>query len=218
MSRCCRSPSESVNNVTVVEVINHNQVFNFNQIEQELSQTEQLPQTSSELINSPRRSRSTSSSTSETSVVSPRHSSRHNQNHNTSAEELANNAMSASHIESNDRTTNNEDELPRSSNEITNESQRHLVRLTELEEAARHRRRQKRHEVELPAINQEVTSNYEHLVLSTAGQTRPTPALSNLIPANIVLLPTRPQVNIFFVPICYLHYVNLTVTKCFIFL
>lgn len=197
MSCCCRSPSESANNVTVVEVINHNQVFSFNEIEQELNQTEQqLPQTSSELINSPRCSRSTSSSTSETSIASPRHSSRYHQNCNIFVEELVNNARSASHIESNDRTTNNEEELPRSSNEMPYEGQHIQVRMTEPE--GRLRRRPKRHEVEPAATNQEVTNNYEHLVLPTAGQSRPTQAFSNLIPADIALLPTRPQVNIFF--------------------
>lgn len=163
-----------MNNVTIVEVINHNQVFNFSQMEQVLNQTnEQSSQMSSEpLINSPRPSRSSSSSTSENAVASPRQSSRHHQIRNASIlEESVSGARSSSHSEFNDRT-----------------------RMAEPEDGWP-RRRLKRQEVIPQATDQEVTSNYEHLVLPTAMQSRPPPALSNLVPADIAMLPTRSQVK-----------------------
>ncbi|XP_025412806.1 uncharacterized protein LOC112685201 [Sipha flava] len=191
-------PSELVNNITIVEVINnHNQVFNFNQMEQVLSQiNEQLPQTSSEsIINSPRPGRSINSCTSENAVSSPRQSSRH-QTHNTSVvEESVNGARSSSsHSESNDRTTN---DLPqRSMTEVPNEGLRVKVRLTESEDGCP-RRRPKRQEVVTPTTEQEPASNYEHLVLPTTIQSRPQQSsISNFIPTDIAMLPTRPQLPI----------------------
>lgn len=209
MHVCYRSPSELVNNVSIVEVINHNQVFNFNQLEQVLSQTnQQQPQTSSEsLINSPRPSRSTNPCSLETSIASPRQSNRHQiRNASIVEEQPVNGSRSHSHIESNDRTTD-DDEIPsRSTDEIPNDGPRIKIRMAEPEEG-RPRRRPKRHEVILPTANQEVTSNYEHLVLPTSMQSRPAPALSNLISTDITLLPTRPQVkfkHLFFKYWCYL--------------
>lgn len=208
---CYRSPSEPVNNVTIVEVINHNQVFNFNQMEQVLNQTnQQLPQTSSEsLINSPRPSRSTNPCALETSIASPRQSNRHQIRSTSIVEEQpVNGARSHSHIESSDRTTDDDEVPSRSTGEIPNDSPRIKIRMTESEES-RLRRRPKRHEVIQPATNQEVTSNYEHLVLPTAMQSRPAPTLSNLISTDIALLPTRPQVkikHIYFFNICAIYY------------
>lgn len=192
----CRSPSEPVNNVTIVEVLNHNQVFNFNQMEQVLNHsTHQTPQTSSEPTTS-RPSTSTSSSTIENSMASPRQSSRHQQNRNASViEELIFGARSSSYPDSNDRTTNVDVVQQRSFSEVPNESR---VRLTESEDG-RPRRRQKRQEVPINnsvthAIDQESTSNYEHLVLSTVMQSRP-PAFSNYVSTDtITILPIRPQV------------------------
>lgn len=194
---CCRSPTEPVNNVTIVEVLNHNQVFNFNQIEQVLHQTNhQSPQTSEPLINSPRPSRSTISCTSENSVASPRQSSRYHQPRNTSVveEPAVSSSRSSSHSESNDRITNADDVPQRSNSEIPNEGQRIKVRMADPEDN-RPRRRPKRQEVVPPTTDQEVTNNYEHLVLPTAMQSRPQPTSSNFIPTDIALLPTRPQVN-----------------------
>jgi len=194
---CFRSPSEPVNNVTIIEVINHNQVFNFNQMEQVLNQTNEQPsQTSSEpLINSPRPSRS-SSSTSENVAASPRQSSRHHQVRNASIlEESVSGARSSSHSEFSDRTTHVDDLPQRSTSEVPNESQRVKVRIAEPEDGW-HRRRPKRQDVIPPATDQEVTSNYEHLILPTAMQSRPPPALSNSIPADIAILPTRSQVKL----------------------
>lgn len=193
---CYRSPSEPVN-VTIVEVINHNQVFNFNQMEQGLNQTnQQSPQTLSEpLINSPRPGRSTNSCT-DNSMVSPRQSSRH---HQTSSipdiDESVSGATSSSHLVSNDQITNSDDVPQRSTTEITSEGQRIKIRMAEPEDG-RLRRKPKRQEVIPPASDQEVTSNYEHLVLPTALQSRPPPpTLSNFVPTDITLLPTRPQVK-----------------------
>ncbi|XP_001950315.2 uncharacterized protein LOC100165690 isoform X1 [Acyrthosiphon pisum] len=191
------SPSEPVNNVTIVEVINHNQVFNFNQMEQVLNQTNEQPsQTSSEpLINSPRPSRS-SSSTSENVAASPRQSSRHHQVRNASIlEESVSGARSSSHSEFSDRTTHVDNMPQRSTSEVPNEGQRIKVRIAEPEDG-RHRRRPKRQDVIPPTTDQEVTSNYEHLILPTAMQSRPPPALSNSIPADIAILPTRSQLPI----------------------
>jgi len=185
-----------VNNVTIVEVINHNPVFNFNQMEQVLNQTNEQPsQTSSEpLINSPRPSRS-SSSTSENVAASPRQSTRHHQIRNASnLEESVSGARSSSHSEFNDRTTHVDDIPHRSSNEVSNEGQRIKIRIAEPEDG-RHRRRSKRQDVIPPITDQEVTSNYEHLVLPTAMQSRPPPTLSNSVPADIAILPTRSQVK-----------------------
>lgn len=193
---CCRSPSEPVNNVTIVEVINHNQVFNFNQMEQVLNQTNEQPsQTSSEpLINSPRPSRS-SSSTSENIIASPRQSTRYHQVRNvTNLEESVSGARSNSHSEFSDRTTHVDDMPHGSSSEIPNEGQRIKIRIAEPEDG-RHRRRPKRQDVIPPITDQEVTSNYEHLVLPTAMQSRPPPVLSNPVPADIAILPTRSQVK-----------------------
>lgn len=195
----CRSPSEPVNNVTIVEVLSHNQVFNFNQMEQVLNHsTQQTPQTSSEPTTS-RPSTSTSSNTTENSIASPRQSSRHQQSRNASvAEELIFGAGSSSYSDSNDRTTNVDVVQLRSFSEVPNESR---VRLTESEDG-RPRRRQKRPEVPInnsvsPAIDQESTSNYEHLVLSTVMQTRP-PALSNYVSTDTIsILPIRPQVQLY---------------------
>lgn len=185
-----------MNNVTIVEVINHNQVFNFNQIEQVLNHTDQqLPQTSSEpLVNSPRPSRSTNS-VPEYSVASPRQSNRHQTHSSSVVDETNNEARSSNHVEINDRTTNG-DEIPqRSASEVSNEGQRIKVRMNEPEDG-RLRRRLKRHEVVLPVTDQETTSNYEHLVLpSTNVQSRPSPSVSNFIPTDMALLPTRPQVR-----------------------
>lgn len=189
-----RSPSEPVNNVTIVEVMNHNQVFNFNQMEQVLNLTDdQLPQTSSEpLINSPRPVRSINS-TSENPIASPRQSNRHHQTRNTSTvEDFISGARSSNHSELNDQTTSS-DTPQRSTSEVLNEGQRIKVRMTEPEDN-RPRRRPKRQEVVPPAIDQEVTSNYEHLVLPTAIQSRPSPALSNFVPTDIAILPSRSQV------------------------
>lgn len=193
---CCRSPTEPVNNVTIVEVLNNNQVFNFNQIEQVLHQTnQQSPQTSESLINSPRPSRSTISCTSENSVASPRQSSRYHQPRNTSVveESPVSSSRSSSHSESNDRITNSDDVPQRSNSEIPNEGQRIKVRMADPEDN-RPRRRPKRQEVVPPTTDQEVT-NYEHLVLPTAMQSRPPPTSSSFIPTDMALLPTRPQVN-----------------------
>lgn len=187
-----------MNNVTVVEVLNnHNQVFNFNQMEQMLSQTnEQIPQTSSEsIINSPRPGRSTNSCSSENAVASPRQSSRHQTRNASVIEESANGASSSSsHSESNDRTN---DEIPqRSTTEGPNEGQRIKVRMTESEDGWP-RRRPKRQEVVPPTTEQELASNYEHLVLPTTMQSRPPqPSMSNFVPTDIAMLPTRPQVKI----------------------
>lgn len=192
-----RSPSEPVNNVTIVEVINQNQVFSFNQIEQVLNQTEpQTSQTSSEpLINSPRPSRSTNSSISEISAVSSRQSNRHHHTRNTSAEESIGVARSSNHSESNDRTTNSDDVSQRSTDEMSNEGQRNKSRRSEPDDG-RARRRPKRQEIVPPTTDIETTSNYEHLVLPSVMQSRPSPALSNLVPTDIALLPTRPQVKV----------------------
>lgn len=187
-----------MNNVTIVEVINHNQVFNFNQMDQVLSHlvtNHHLPQTSSEsLMNSPRASRS--GSLSEYSVASPRHSNRHQTRNTSAVEESINDASrSYSHSESNDRTTNGNDVPAGSTSEMPNESQRIKVRANDPEDG-RLRRRPKRHEVVLPATDPETASNYEHLVLPTAAvQSRPSPNLSNFVPTDITLLPTRPQVR-----------------------
>lgn len=184
-----------MNNVTIVEVINnHNQVFNFNQMEQVLNQTnEQLPQTSSEsIINSPRPGRPTNSSTSENAASSP---SRLQTRSTSIVEESVNDARSStSHSESNDRTTN---DLPqRSMTEVPNEGLRVKVRMTESEDGWL-RRRPKRQEVVLHTTEQEPSSNYEHLVLPTVMQPRPPqPFISNFIPTDIAILPTRPQVKV----------------------
>lgn len=195
---CYRSPTEPVNNVTIVEVLNHNQVFNFNQIEQVLNQTnQQSSQILSEpLINSPRSNRSTNSCISENAVVSPRQTSRHHQPRNISViEESVNGATSSGHSESNDRIINVEDVPQRSSSEILNENQRIKVRIAEPEDN-RIRRRTKRQEVVSSTTDQEVTSNYEHLVLPTAMQSRQPPTSSNYVSTDIALLPTRPQVTL----------------------
>lgn len=189
-----RSPSEPVNNVTIVEVLNHHQVFNFNQMEQLINQlNQQSPQTSSELHTS-RPSTSTSSCTSENSIASPRQSSRHQQNRNASiVEELIFSGRSSSQSESNDRATSVDVVQQRSTSEVSNEGQR--VRTTESEDG-RFRRRQRRQEVTgvSPAIDQEAASNYEHLVLPTVIQSRP-PVLSNYVSTDtIAILPIRPQV------------------------
>lgn len=191
-----RSPSEPANNVTIVEVINHNQVFNFNQMEQVLNQTDdQLPQTSSEsLINSPRPVRSSNSSTSENPVASPRQSSRHHQTRNTSiVDDLISGARSSNHLEPNNQPTSSDDIPQRSTSEVPNEGPRIKVRMSEPEDGWP-RRRPKRQELIPPATDQEVTSNYEHLVLPTAMQSRPPPALSNFVPTDIAILPSRSQV------------------------
>lgn len=182
-------------NVTIVEVINHNQIFNFNQMEQGLNQTnQQLPQTLAEpLINSPRPSRSTNSCTTDTSVVSPRQASRHHQTRIPDIEESVNGAMSSSHLESNDQIINSDDVPQRSITEISNEGQQIKIRMAEPEDV-RLRRKPKRQEVIPPATDQEVTNNYEHLVLPTVLQSRPPPALSNFVPTDIIL-PARPQVK-----------------------
>lgn len=192
-----RSPSEPVNNVTIVEVINQNQVFSFNQIEHVLNQTEQqTTQTSSEpLLNSPRPSRSTNSSTSEISVASHRQSNRHHQTRNASAEESIGVARSSNHSESNDRTSSSDDFPQRSTDEVPNEGQRIKGRKSEPEDG-RARRRHKRQEITSPATDIEATSNYEHLVLPTAMQPRSSPSLSNLVPTDLAPLPTRPQVKV----------------------
>lgn len=192
-----RSPSESVNNVTIVEVTNHNQVFNFNQMEQVINQTdEQFPQTSSEpLINSPRPIRSINSSSSENPVASPRQSNRHHQTRNASiVENVISGARSSSHSESNDQISNTDDNPQRSTSEVPNEGQRIKVRMAEPEDGWP-RRRSKRQEVVPPTTDQEVTSNYEHLVLPTAMQSRPPHALSNFVPTDIAILPSRSQVQ-----------------------
>lgn len=180
-------------------------------MEQALSQTnQQMPQTSSEsLINSPRPSRSTNPCLLETSIASPRQSNRH-QIRNTSIveEQPVNGARSHSHIESNDRITDDDEVPSRSTDEISNDGPRIKIRMTEPEEG-RLRRRPKRHEVIQPTANQEITSNYEHLVLPTAMQPRPAPTLSNLISTDITLLPTRPQVkikHIYFLYICVIYH------------
>lgn len=191
---CYRSLSETVNNnVTIVEVINPNQVFNFNQMEQGLNQTnQQPPQTLPEpLINSPRPSRSTN----ENSVVSPKQSSRHHQARSIpDVDESVIAATSSNHhLESNDRITNSNDVPQRSTTEISNEGQRFNIRMAEPEDV-RLRRKPKKQEVP-PATNQELTSNYEHLVLPTALQSRMPPTLTNFVSPDITLLPTRPQVK-----------------------
>lgn len=190
----CRSPIESVNNVTIVEVSNHNQVFNFNQMEQVLNQTNQQSSQilSESLINSPRPSRSTNSCTSENSISSPRQFSSNLQPCITSlVEESVSVARSTSHIETNDN-------IPQqSTSEVPNEGQRNKARVTESEDG-RLRRRPKRQEVVPPTTDQEVASNYEHLVLPTAMQSRSPPALSNFVPTDIAILPTRPQVKFIF--------------------
>lgn len=183
-----------MNNVTIVEVLNHNQVFNFNQMEQVLNhQNQQSPQISSE-PNTSRPSTSTNSCTSENPIASPRQSSRHHQNRNASVvEELIFNSRSNSHSELNDRLTNVDVVQQRSTSEVPNEGQR--IRSTESEDS-RCRRRQKRPEVAgaIPVTDEEVTSNYEHLVLPTVMQSRP-PALSNYVSTDtIAILPIRPQV------------------------
>jgi len=184
-----------VNNITIVEVINHNQVFNFNQMEQVLNQTnEQSSQTLSEpLINSPRPSRSTSSTTE--NVASPRSNSRHHPVRNASIlEESVSGARSSSHPEFSDRTTNVDDMPQRSTSEVQNEGQRIKVRIAEPEDGW-HRRRTKRQDIIPPITDQEGTSNYEHLILPTAMQSRPPPASSNSVPADIAILPIRSQVK-----------------------
>lgn len=189
-----RSPSEPVNNVTIVEVLNHNQVFDFNQMERVLSQTNQqsVPISSDPSINSPRPSRS---SNSENSILSPRSSNRQHQSRNISTiEESVSSARSSSHSESNDRTNNTDDSPQRSTNEMLNEGQRIKVRMGESEDG-RPRRRSKRQEVVPVATDQEIPSNYEHLVLPTSMQPRSSPVLSNFVPTDIAtILPTRPQV------------------------
>jgi len=165
-------------------------------MEQVLNQTNEQPsQTSSELlINSPRPSRS-SSSTSEIVAASPRQSTRHHQVRNISnSEESVSGARSSSHSEFSDRTTHVDDMPLRSSSEVPNEGQRIKIRIAEPEDG-RHRRRPKRQDVIPPITDQEVTSNYEHLVLPTAMQSRPPPVLSNPVPADIAILPTRSQVK-----------------------
>lgn len=190
---CCRCPTEPVNNVTIVEVLNHNQVFNFNQIEQVLHQTnQQSPQTSEPLINSPRPSRSTNSCASENSVNSPRQSSRHHQPCNTSIIE----ELTVSSSRSNSHSESNDDIPQRSNSDISNEGQRIKVRMADPEDN-QSRRQPKRQEVVPPTTDQELTNNYEHLVLPTAMQSRllPPHTSSNFVPTDIALLPTRPQVN-----------------------
>jgi len=165
-------------------------------MEQVLNQTNEQPsQTSSEpLVNSPRPSRS-SSSTSENVVASPRQSSRHHQVRNSSIlEESVNGAGSSIHSEFSDRTTHVDDMSHRSTSQVPNDSQRIKVRIAEPEDGW-HRRRPKRQDVVPPTVDQEVTSNYEHLILPTAMQSRPLPALSNSVPADIAILPTRSQVK-----------------------
>lgn len=175
--------------------MNHNQVFNFNQMEQVLNQTDdQLPQTSSEpLINSPRPVRSINS-TSDNPVASPRQSNRHHQTRNTSTvEDLISGARSSNLSELNDQATSSDNTPQRSTSEVLNEGQRIKVRMAEPDDS-RPRRRPKRQEVVPPATDQELTSNYEHLVLPTAIQSRPSPALSNFVPTDIAILPSRSQV------------------------
>jgi len=168
-------------------------------MEQVLNQTNEQPsQTSSEpLINSPRPSRS-SSSTSENVAASPRQSSRHHQVRNASIlEESASGARSSSHSEFSDRTTHVEDMPQRSTSEVPNEGQRIKVRIAEPEDGW-HRRRPKRQDFIPPTTDQDITSNYEHLILPTAMQSRPPPASSNSIPTDIALLPTRSQVKLIY--------------------
>lgn len=215
-----RSPSEPVNNVTIVEVINHNQVFDFNQMDRVLVQTNhQSPQTSSESsMNSPRSSRPTNSSMSENAIVSPRSSSRHHQIRNMpTVEETASGASrSSSHSESNDRTASVDDLPQRSTSEVQSEGQRVKTRLVEPEDN-RPRRRPKRPEVLPAATDLEATSNYEHLVLPTAIQPRQPPLLANFVPTDIAILPTRPQVNFNQIYIfqfkCYLLFTYFVVTN-----
>jgi len=167
-------------------------------MEQVLNQTNEQPfQISSEpLINSPRPSRS-SSSTSENVSASPRQSSRHHQVRNASIlEESVSGARSSSHSEFSDRSTHVDDMPQRSTSEVPNEGQRIKVRIAEPEDGW-HRRRPKRQDVIPPTTDQEVTSNnYEHLILPTAIQSRPPPTLSNSVPADIAILPTRSQVKL----------------------
>lgn len=165
-------------------------------MEQVLSQTnDQLPQTSSEsIINSPRPGRS-NSYTSENVGASPRQSSRHQTRNASVMEESVNGARSSSsHSESNDIST---DDIPqRSTTEVPNEGQRSKVRMNESEDGWP-RRRPKRQEVVPPTTEQELTSNYEHLVLPTTMQSRPPqPSMTNFVPTDIAMLPTRPQVKL----------------------
>lgn len=193
---CFRSPNEPVSNVTVVEITNHNHVFNFNQMEQVINQTNQqsLLMSSEPLINSPRPSRPTNSSTSE-NVASTRQTSRHHQTRDSSISEEVPVARSSNNLDHHDRITNSEDIPQRSNGEIPIEDRQNNVRMAEPEEGGRPRRRVKRQEVVPAVTDQEITSNYEHLVLPTAMQSRPLPALSNFVPTDIALLPTRPQVK-----------------------
>lgn len=159
-------------------------------MEQVLNQTNQQPlQISSELlINSPRPSRSINSCTSENPISSPRQSTSHHQTHNTSlVEESISGARSTNYTETNDNISQ------RSISEVHNEGQRNKVRVGELEDG-RPRRRSKRQEVIVPVSDQEVTSNYEHLVLPTSMQSR-SPPLSNFVPTDITIIPPRPQVK-----------------------
>jgi len=200
-----------VNNVSIVEVIN-NQVFNFNQMEQVLNQTNEQPsQISSEpLINSPRPSRSTSSTTENVAIARP--FSRHHQVRNASIlEETVSGARSTSHSEFSDRTSNVDDMPQRSTSEVPNEGQRIKVRIAEPEDGW-HRRRPKRQDIIPPITDQEVTSNYEHLILPTAMQSRPPPALSNSVPADIAILPIRSQVKFN----CFLHSTQIVLKFSFI--
>lgn len=181
-----------MNNVTIVEVINHNQVFNFNQMEQVLNQTnQQSSQSLSELlINSPRSSRSTNSCTSENPMSSPRQSTSQHQTHNTTlVEESVSGSRSTNYIETNDNNISQ-----RSTSEVHNEGHRNKVRMAELEDGWP-RRRSKRQEVVPPISDQEVANNYEHLVLPTSIQSRSPPTLSNFVPTDIAIIPSRPQVK-----------------------
>lgn len=193
---CFRSPNEPVSNVTVVEVLNHNHVFNFNQMEQVINQTnQQSPQTSSEpLINSPRPSRPTNSNTSE-NVASIRQASRHHQTRDSPIIEEITVVRSSNNLDHSDRITNSEDIPQRSNSELPTEDRQNNVRMVELEEG-RPRRRVKRQEVVPAVTDQEIISNYEHLVLPISMQPRLQPASSNFVPTDIALLPTRPQVKL----------------------
>ncbi|XP_050422675.1 uncharacterized protein LOC126834638 [Adelges cooleyi] len=176
--------SEPENNVTIVEVPNNNQVFDFNQMERALNYN--LVES---IITLPRISRLPS--TTEQPAITSR-SNRHRQNVPT--EESVSFSRSGNHSESSDRTTNQCDTPQRFNGDIPDEDQQSRARPADPEDG-RLRRRAKRQEVVVLTDQEVQPSNYEHLVLPTAIQPR-TPSTSNFIPTDIAMLPTRPQLPI----------------------
>ncbi|XP_050521692.1 uncharacterized protein LOC126894609 [Daktulosphaira vitifoliae] len=175
------------NNVTIVEVQNNSQVFDFNQMEHALIQPEE--QMEIEII-SPRSVRMPFTTEQPNLLLRP---TRLNQM-NIISEETHSNLISNNHPESSDRNTN-DDISRRLLTEVNSEEQHIKIRSVEPNEN-RSRRRINRSEVAL-AGDQEITpsNNYEHLVLPITVQPRMASS-SSFIPSDIAIMPTRSQLPI----------------------